>query len=120
MASKKKSTSDVKRLTPAQVHERFKDKLDESGTYMPVFLKNTVSPDAGFTVGGYATDAYCANREREGFFCVAGQGVGQTEAESLRELRRDGWIIRRKKDEDGNVTETVICPKCVNRGVRST
>lgn len=120
MASRKKSTSDIKRLTPAQVHERFKDSLDETGTYMPEFLKNTVSPDAGFTVGGYAIDAYCANRSREGFFCVAGQGVGQTEREALRDLRRGGWTIRRKKDEDGNVAEVVICPKCARRGVRPT
>jgi hypothetical protein len=117
--SSKKNASDVERLTPAQVHERFKDKLDESGTHVPEFLKSVVSPDGGFTVGGYATDAYCANRTREGFFCVPGQGVGQTEREALRELRRDGWTIRRKKDEDGNVTEAVICPKCVRRGVRS-
>lgn len=128
MAARKKTTgkggAKYERLTPAEVHERYKDRLDEEGKFVPEFAKDLQQPQSGYTVGGYAIDAYCANHgtnqgtSESPRFCEQGQGVGQTEAQALRDLRQGGWIIRRKKDSDGNMTEVVICPRCVRNGVK--
>lgn len=129
MAAKKKTTEGgdapkYERLTPAEVHERYKDRLDESGRFVPEFVKDLQEPQNGYTIGGYAIDAYCKNHgtnqgtSESPRFCDQGQGVGQTEAQALRELRRAGWIIRRSKDSLGNVTEVVICPRCAKAGAK--
>lgn len=62
----------------------------------------------GYTVGGYTIDAYCVNHAKPPRYCESNQGIGQTEREALRDLKRQGWVIVRKKGQP----ESVTCPRC--------
>ena len=70
----------------------------------------------GHTIGCYDFRAYCGVGCPHGEYgphggprCV--EQTGRTERECLREVRKRGWIVRRRSDG----TEFVRCPKCRTR-----
>lgn len=68
------------------------------------------STTANLIVGCYLTDLYCGHAEAAQWHCTSwpGQFTGETEAGSLREARRRGWLVR--KSRNGG-EDKVRCPR---------